>query len=76
KILDYVKPKCLLGVTASSNRMDGNSYYEIFDENIALDIRLNEALENNLIVRFHYYGMSDIQSIDYESVDLTEIDLL
>ncbi|MDS1369469.1 DEAD/DEAH box helicase [Aliarcobacter butzleri] len=76
KTLDYFKPKFLLGLTATSNRMDGNSIYEIFDENIALDIRLNEALENNLIVPFHYYGISDIQSIDYENVDLTKIDLL
>ncbi|MDS1314332.1 DEAD/DEAH box helicase [Aliarcobacter butzleri] len=76
KILDYFKPKFLLGLTATSNRMDGNSIYEIFDENIALDIRLNEALEHNLIVPFHYYGISDIQSIDYENIDLTKIDLL
>lgn len=76
EILDYFKSKFLLGLTATSNRMDGNSIYEIFDENIALDIRLNEALEHNLIVPFHYYGISDIQSIDYENVDLTKIDLL
>ncbi|MDN5077753.1 DEAD/DEAH box helicase [Aliarcobacter butzleri] len=76
KILDYFKPKFLLGLTATSNRMDGNSIYEVFDENIALDIRLNDALEHNLIVPFHYYGISDIQSIDYENVDLTKIDLL
>ncbi|MCR1815032.1 DEAD/DEAH box helicase [Aliarcobacter butzleri] len=76
KILDYFKPKFLLGLTATSNRMDGNSIYEVFDENIALDIRLNEALEHNLIVPFHYYGINDIQSIDYENVDLTRIDLL
>ena len=44
-------------------------------KNIALDIRLNEALENNLIVPFHYYGINDIQSIDYENVDLTKKDL-
>lgn len=76
KILEYFKPKFLLGLTATSNRMDGNSIYEVFDENIALDIRLNEALEHNLIVPFHYYGISDIQSIDYENVDLAKIDLL
>ncbi|MCT7911535.1 DEAD/DEAH box helicase [Arcobacter lacus] len=76
KILEYFKPKFLLGLTATSNRMDGNSIYEVFDENIALDIRLNEALEHNLIVPFHYYGISDIKSIDYENVDLTKIDLL
>ncbi|QKF65873.1 DNA/RNA helicase (DUF3427 domain) [Arcobacter venerupis] len=76
KIIEYFKPQFLLGLTATSNRMDGNSIYEIFDENIACDIRLNEALENNLVVPFHYFGISDIQSIDYENVDLTKIDEL
>jgi len=76
KIIDYFEPQFLLGLTATSNRMDGNSIYEIFDENIACDIRLNEALENNLIVPFHYFGISDIQSIDYENVDLNKVDVL
>jgi len=76
KILDYFKPKFLLGLTATSNRMDGNSIYEVFDENIALDIRLNDALEHNLIIPFHYYGITDIKCIDYENVDLTKIDVL
>ena len=76
KVLEYFKPKFLLGLTATSNRMDGNSIYEIFDENIACDIRLNDALEHNLIVPFHYFGISDIKSIDYENVDLTKIDVL
>lgn len=75
-ILEYFKPQFLLGLTATSNRMDGNSIYEIFDENIACDIRLNEAFENNLIVPFHYFGISDIKSIDYENVDLNKIDEL
>lgn len=76
KVLEYFKPKFLLGLTATSNRMDGNSIYEIFDENIACDIRLNDALEHDLIVPFHYFGISDIKSIDYENVDLTKIDVL
>ena len=76
KILDYFKPKFLLGLTATSNRMDGNSIYKIFDENIACDIRLNDALEHKLIVPFHYFGISDIESIDYENIDLSKIDVL
>lgn len=76
KIIDYFKPKFLLGLTATSNRMDGNSIYEIFDENIACDIRLNDALEYDLVVPFHYFGISDIKSIDYENVDLNKIDVL
>lgn len=76
KVIEYFKPKFLLGLTATSNRMDGNSIYEIFDENIACDIRLNDALEYDLITPFHYFGISDIKSIDYENIDLTKIDVL
>ena len=76
KIIDYFEPKFLLGLTATSNRMDGNSIYEIFDENIACDIRLNDALEHNLVVPFHYFGICDINTIDYENVELTKIDVL
>ena len=76
KVIEYFKPKFLLGLTATSNRMDGNSVYEVFDENIACDMALFDALEHKLIVPFHYYGISDIQSIDYEDVDLSKIDLL
>jgi superfamily II DNA or RNA helicase len=76
KVVEYFTPKFLLGLTATSNRMDGNSIYEVFDENIACDIRLNDALEHNLVVPFHYFGISDIESIDYENVDLSKIDEL
>ncbi|MEZ4692617.1 MAG: DEAD/DEAH box helicase [Aliarcobacter sp.] len=76
KVIEYFQPKFLLGLTATSNRMDGNSIYEIFDENIACDIRLNDALEYDLITPFHYFGISDIKSIDYENIDLTKIDVL
>jgi superfamily II DNA or RNA helicase len=76
KVVEYFTPKFLLGLTATSNRMDGNSIYEVFDENIACDIRLNDALEHNLVVPFHYFGISDIQSINYENVDLSKIDEL
>ena len=76
KVVEYFNPKFLLGLTATTNRMDGNSIYEVFDENIACDIRLNDALEHNLVVPFHYFGISDIKSIDYENIDLSKIDEL
>jgi len=76
KVVEYFSPKFLLGLTATTNRMDGNSIYEVFDENIACDIRLNDALEHNLVVPFHYFGITDIQSLDYENVDLLKVDEL
>lgn len=73
KVLKYFIPKFLLGLTATPNRSDNESIYEVFDENIACDIRLNEALENNLVTPFHYFGISDIKQIDYEGIDLSKI---
>ena len=52
--------------------MDKESIYEVFDDNIACDIRLNDALEEKLVSPFHYYGISDIE-LDYENVDLKDI---
>ena len=72
-VLEYFNTKFLLGLTATPNRSDNESIYEVFDENIACDIRLNEALENNLVVPFHYYGISDIKQIDYENIELSKI---
>jgi len=73
KVVNYFTPKFLLGLTATPNRMDKNSIYEIFDENIACDIRLNDALEFNLISSFHYFGISDIKTIDYSDTNLKDI---
>lgn len=73
KILSHFKAKFLLGLTATSNRMDGASIYETFDENIACDIRLNDALEHDLVVPFHYYGISDTNLLDYSNIDISDI---
>lgn len=59
-ILDYFTPKFLLGMTATPERMDGFDIYKAFDHNIAYEIRLNRALEENMLCTFHYYGISDI----------------
>ncbi len=69
KILDYFKPKFLLGMTATPERSDGYNLYELFDYNIAYEIRLKKALESDLLCPFHYFGISDI-TID--GVDLDE----
>ena len=60
KVLDYFKPKFLLGMTATPERTDGFDIFKSFDYNIAYEIRLNRALEEDMLVPFHYYGVSDI----------------
>lgn len=59
RIIDYFKPQFLLGMTASPERTDGYDLYELFDHNIIYEIRLQQALEEDLLCPFHYFGISD-----------------
>ena len=68
KLLNYFKPKFWLGMTASPDRTDGENIYEIFDYNVPLDIRLQDALEEDLLCPFHYFGISDL-TVDGEVLD-------
>ncbi|MDD4156402.1 MAG: DEAD/DEAH box helicase [Candidatus Cloacimonetes bacterium] len=60
KILEYFTPKFLLGMTATPERTDGFNIYQLFDYNIAYEIRLQEALEQDMLCPFHYFGVSEI----------------
>ena len=60
KILNYFKPKFLLGMTATPERTDGYDIFKDFNYNIAYEIRLHQALEENMLVPFHYHGISEI----------------
>ncbi len=68
KVLNYFRPKFLLGMTATPERTDAQDIYSLFDHNIAYEIRLHQALEANLLTTFHYYGITDI-SINGEVVE-------
>lgn len=61
KVIDYFKPKFLLGMTATPERTDDFNIYNIFDYNIAYEIRLQEALEEDMLCPFHYFGVADFQ---------------
>ncbi|WP_297677427.1 DUF3427 domain-containing protein [uncultured Bacteroides sp.] len=66
KIIDYFKPKILLGLTATPERMDGYDITQDFDGTISAEIRLDDALNKGLLAPFHYYGITD--SVDYSEV--------
>lgn len=72
KVLNYFKPKFTLGMTATPERCDEGNIFDIFDNNVALEVRLNEALENELIVPFHYFGITDIDTVDYGDIDIND----
>lgn len=68
KILDYFKPKFLLGMTATPERNDEFNIFKMFDYNIAYEIRLQQALEEDLLSPFHYFGITDI-SVEGKELD-------
>lgn len=59
RILGHFDPKFLLGMTATPERTDGFNVFELFDFNVPYEIRLNRALEDDMLCPFHYYGVSD-----------------
>lgn len=66
RLLEYYKPKILLGLTATPERMDGKNILSYFDNRIAAEIRLPEAIDRKLLCPFHYFGITD--EVDLQSV--------
>lgn len=52
KIMNYFKPKYWFGMSASPERTDGFDIYSLFDHNILYEIRLQQALEDNLLCEY------------------------
>lgn len=61
RIMSYFEPNFWLGMTASPDRTDGFDIYALFDHNIAYEIRLQQAMEEDLLCPFHYFGISDLE---------------
>ena len=72
KVMNYFRPKLFLGMTATPDKMDdnqeGKNIYEIFNYQLALEIRLEQAMENNLLCPFHYFGITEISAVDEEKI--------
>jgi len=71
KVMEYFKPKLFLGMTATPDKRDdnieGRNVYELFHYQIAQEIRLQKAMEDDLLCPFHYFGISDIVLLDEEA---------
>lgn len=67
KVMKHFEPKLWLGMTATPDKRDdnieGRNVYEIFDYQIACEIRLQQAMEENLLCPFHYFGITDLAII-------------
>ena len=70
KIMDYFTPLLWLGMTATPDKRDdhlkGKNIYEIFKHQIAYEIRLQDAMEEDLLCPFHYFGITDLKMISDE----------
>lgn len=71
QIIEYFEPEFLLGLTATENRMDNQDVVELFGNNIPYELRLRDAIINDLIVPFHYFGIRD-ELVDYGLTDSAE----
>lgn len=80
-VLAKFSPQVLLGLTATPERMDGVDILKDFDNTIAAEIRLPEALNGKMLTPFQYFGLSDSTDLSlvswkngrYESKELTKI---
>ena len=72
KIFDYFKPEFMLGLTATPERMDNKDVFGLFDQNIPYELRLRDAIINDLVVPFHYYGIRT-KLADYSEKDRMKV---
>ncbi|SFG54322.1 PLD-like domain-containing protein [Lachnospiraceae bacterium C7] len=67
KVMSYFTPRLSLGMTATPDKRDDNkadnNIYEIFEHNIVYEIRLQQAMEEDLLCPFHYFGIADIETV-------------
>lgn len=60
-IIGYFEPDFMLGITATPERTDDFNVYSLFDYNVPYEIRLQKALEEDMLAPFHYYGVTDFE---------------
>ena len=67
KVMNHFTPKLWLGMTATPDKrddnMEGRNIYELFNYQIAYEIRLQQAMEEKLLCPFHYFGITDLAII-------------
>lgn len=84
KLLEFYKPKVLLGLTATPERMDGADITKYFDKRMVYEMRLPEAIDNKLLCPFQYFGVSDFVDLSklkwtrggYETSELENVFVL
>ncbi|MDD2969904.1 MAG: DEAD/DEAH box helicase [Lachnospiraceae bacterium] len=77
KVMSYFKPRLWLGMTATPDKRDdlieNKNIYEIFNYQIAYEIRLQQAMEENMLCPFHYFGISDLSMLNDKDMKVKHI---
>ncbi|MGN8234466.1 DEAD/DEAH box helicase family protein [Priestia flexa] len=73
RVMEYFTPAFTLGMTATPERSDSMNVFDLFDNNVGIEVRLHEALEDQLVVPFHYFGITDIEDVDLSGIDIDDI---
>lgn len=68
KLIDHISPKSLIGLTATPERTDGKDIRQDFGGAFTHEIRLPEAVERALLCPFHYFGIPDLDGLDFSSL--------
>lgn len=76
RIFQYFHPQFWLGMSATPQRSDGQSIYGLFDHNVACQITLKDALEEDLLCPFHYYALDDLHISDHSALEAREFQYL
>ena len=69
-IIEYFKPKFLLGLTATPERMDGRDIFALCDYNVPYEINLAEGINKGMLAPFRYYGIYD--DTDYKKIEYNQ----
>ncbi len=81
-LLDHLRPRHLLGLTATPERTDGLDILRWFEDRIAVELRLWDALDQGLLCPFHYFGVHDTTDLSgvrwrrgkgYDTTELTNV---
>ena len=67
-IFEYFRPRFLLGMTATPDRMDRKDILELFDYQTAYEATLHDAIERGYLVPYTYIGLTD--DVDYSKIKL------
>ncbi|KGL42337.1 DUF3427 domain-containing protein [Listeria sp. SHR_NRA_18] len=76
RLIAHFHPRFLLGLTATPERTDKVNIYDLVENNVVSNIRLEEALEKELLAPFHYFGISDNTVLELNEISRDEHELV